>query len=251
MPLVTVSRQCGSGGREIAQAVAEILGATYVDRDLIAEAARRIGVAEELVSRHDERIVGPTESLIEAVALAFTGSRHSARGARPTGVSNSSGLEIAAATRRVIREIAKEDNAVFLGRGAQVVLRDNPRALHVHIAAPLAQRVATVMRREQVTEEKARQIIRDLDEERANYLRAHYQVDWASPELYHAVINTGMLTFPLAAQTIALLATSLDAGRPLPVAEQPIGTELAQLRQTLQMTHDAARASLEHYKHRL
>ncbi|MCL4466130.1 MAG: cytidylate kinase-like family protein [Chloroflexi bacterium] len=251
MPLVTVSRQCGSGGREIARAVAEILGATYVDRDLISEAARRIGVAESLVSRHDERVAGPTERLIEAVALAFTINRPARGGGRPPTSAGPTDAETAAATRHVIREIAKEGNAVFLGRGAQVVLRENPRVLNIHVVAPLAQRLATVMRRESVSAEKARQLIRDLEEERAAYLRAHYQADWEDPQLYHAVINTGLLPYSLAAQAIVVMATALDESHPLPQSEGSLGQDLSRLRESLQVMHEAARASLERYKHRL
>lgn len=215
MAVVTVSRQCGSGGREIARAVADILGATYVDRHLISEAARRIGVAENLVAVRDERVEGITEKLIDAVALAFTGPRSTSESRQPGVAGGLTDVETVAATRRVVREVATAGNAVLLGRGSQMILRDNPRALHVHIIAPLPQRIQTIARREGIPAEGARRLIARVEEERANYLRTHYQVDWANPQIYHVVLNTGLLTHALAAHAIVLLATALDGSQPL------------------------------------
>jgi len=249
--VITVSRQCGSGGREIARAVADILGATYVDRHLISEAARRLGVAEELVAVRDERVEGITEKLIDAVALAFTGTRSTGEGRQPGVAGGLTDVETVAATRGVVREVAATGNAVFLGRGSQMVLRDNPRALHVHIIAPLPQRIQTIARREGLSAEGARRFISRVEEERANYLRTHYQVDWANPQIYHAVLNTGLLSHALAAHAIALLTTALDESQPLVQTRSYAGQTFEQVAESLSIMREAARSSLERYRHRL
>jgi CMP/dCMP kinase len=251
MALVTVSRQCGSGGREIAKAVAEVLDATYVDQELISVAAQRIGVGEDDLADRDERVAGPTQRLIDAVGMAFSVRRRGESGGQARGMADLTDMEIVAATRRIIREIAAAGNAVFLGRGSEMVLRENPRALHVHVVAPLKQRIATIMRRENLQAGAAEQFIARLEADRAAYLRTHYGADWEDPENYHVVINTALLRPEQATEAIALMAGALDEAATAQLGPEVEGQTFEDLFLSFRIMRDAARASIARYSHRL
>lgn len=246
MAVVTISRQYGCGGPEIGGAVAEALGARYLDRALIVEAAQRIGVPEDIVSERDERIHGVTERLLTDLAVAFSGRE---RTQPPTTRARGplTDAQLLAVTRAIIREVAESGNAVILGRGAQVILKDHPNALHVHLVAPLSKRVQYVMTRRNVTAEEARNLIAREDALRADYLRTYYGADWHDPLLYHLVLNTGRLTHEAAVHTIVLLAAVKDEGRRLTALARN-EADAEQLFLSMQAMRDAVRGIVDRYR---
>lgn len=213
MAVVTVSRQYGSGGRDLARRVADLLGARYVDSELIAEAARRVGAPADLVSQRDERVQSQAERLLESLRLAFTGLRRPTERLALGSAGVFSDAEMLQATRLAIKEVAADGNAVIVGRGAQMVLRNEPATIHVHVIAPLDQRIETVMKRRGISREAARQRIAEIDNSRAEYLHTNYQADWEDPSLYHLTLNMGLLSQVLAAEVVVLTALTADANR--------------------------------------
>lgn len=213
MAIVTVSRQYGCGGAEIGRAVATVLGAEYVDSELIAEAARRIGVPQDLISERDERIRSVTERLLEDIRLAFTGLRRPGLPVTAGPVPPLTDAQLLAVTRSLIAEAARGNNAVIVGRGAQVLLRRHKSALHVHLVAPLAHRVEKIVARRGVSAEEAKSLIAKTDADRAAYLRTNYQADWEDPLLYHFVLNTGMMSCEAAVHLLVVAASGVDEAR--------------------------------------
>lgn len=102
----------------------------------------------------------------------------------------------------VVRNLAPEGNAVIVGRGGQVLLRDMPRALHVPIVAPFERRVFTLAERDGIEERDASARLRASGRARMDYLRRYHRVDWLDPSLYDVVINTFKISSPLAAELI-------------------------------------------------
>jgi hypothetical protein len=102
----------------------------------------------------------------------------------------------------VIRGLAHEGNVMLVGRGAQVLLRNHPGALHVQIVAPLAHRVRVVMERTEMDRRAAQSRVRASDRARFDYLRRYHDVDWLDPTLYHLVLNTGRMSIATAADLI-------------------------------------------------
>jgi cytidylate kinase len=202
--VVTVSRQYGAGGLRVAAAAAEALGFRFVDREVVEEAARRIGMDPEVARARDERV----PALIEEIGVALASASPPFAGAPvpDLGVRVLDDRALAEATRLVIESLAEVGGYVILGRGGQAVLRDRPDACHVALVGELEDRARRVMEREGLDEREARERCRAVDAERAAYVRRYYGVDIRDPLLYDVVVNTSRLG--LEAATDLVVATA-------------------------------------------
>jgi cytidylate kinase len=211
--VVTIARQLGSGGSEVGRLVAQQAGLTYVDRQIITEVARRLGVDVREAQRLDEYTAGIAAQIWEAVRASqpFLLNYASFLGTL-TRSGQRNEIAYLHLTQRVIRELAAQGDVVIVGRGSQFLLRDLPRTLHVYIFAPLPQRIAHVMRTLRVDQRRARELIERRDYDYDAYLRRYYGNDGRLPELYHLLINTGLFSFEQAAgfilQALPLVRTS-------------------------------------------
>jgi cytidylate kinase len=171
MAIITVARQIGSLGNEIAAAVAQRLHYTLLDQTKLQMAAESYGrLKSELEEVHEKR---PT------LVTRYLTMRHRAY------------LDM---IQTIIYDYARQDNVVILGRGATVLLSDVPSALHVNILAPFDRRVEAVMAHEGVTRPLAEQLTKKSDQDRAGYMKYLFDRDWMDPLLYDVMINTGVIT---------------------------------------------------------
>ena len=167
--VITISRQMGSYGNEIARQVAEHLGWQQISQDLINQAARDAKVPQVALADIDE--------------LGFLGLRPSTKEWRA----------YQAEVARTICQLADQGHIVIIGRGGQMVLRDRPGILHVRIVAPLEVRIIRSQQRAQISAEAAKARLKASDKARARYLRKGYNATLDDPTLYHLVVNTGLL----------------------------------------------------------
>jgi cytidylate kinase len=191
MPVITVSRLTGCGGAEIGQRLAERLGASYLNTQIIQEVAHRLGISEVTAAEYDER----AEAFIERLARVLWLSNPalapiSAPGsALPFESTTQAFVEV---TRELVREAARTGNAVIFGHGAQFILAQQPEVLHVRFIAPLAFRVERVMQRKQISRAEAERKVREEDQRRANAIRQFYHADWHAPDPFHLILNTAL-----------------------------------------------------------
>ncbi|MCC7354132.1 MAG: cytidylate kinase-like family protein [Anaerolineae bacterium] len=178
MPVVTISRQLGCNGNAVAAAVAEKLKAPLLGRDLINQAARRAGVPELALAALDDLGL-----------LEVRPSREARRAYRE-------------ALAKLAQEIANTGNAVIVGRNAQVILKDRPDVLHVHIVAPEAMRLQRVMVAYRCSEEAARARIRAADDVRTRMFRAIHGTKRDDAACCDLVINMAKFTVEDAANII-------------------------------------------------
>jgi len=217
--VVTVSRQLGSGGCEIASRVASELGYRLVDREIIHRAAQDAGVprialqemADEGRKNLVDRVLQSVNAMPPVPSTAEAWRREAAASvARPFGGIFSPAVPPFTVTLKdyvdivgmVMRDLARQGNVVIAGRGGQVVLRDAADALHVQILAPPRHRAAVLARREGIDEEEAFQRVTASDRARRDYLRRYHRVQWLDPLLYDLVINTVKIPASLAAQIV-------------------------------------------------
>lgn len=230
MAVITISRQYGSGGNEIAELIGKTTGYRIFDKQVIAEAAIEVGFTDrELIdySENDFKVksfLGRLFSSQQHVAQVRT-SRET--GGKPVVDELSLTEEHAVALVRKAIEYAHErGNIVIVGRGGQVVLADRPDVLHVRIMAPAEDRLLRVRSFPAMANQtfadsvEVRRAAQDLmaakDAASSGYLKQFYGVDWNDPALYHLMINTGKLHPIQAAYTI------IDAARRLePMPDQP------------------------------
>jgi cytidylate kinase len=169
MNAITISRQMGSQGDELAAQVAQRIGWRWVGRDIINQAALAAGVPQVALAEIDE--------------LGFLRLRPSAKERQLYQTQ----------VERILRDLADEGSVVIVGRGGQVVLGRRPDVLCLRIIAPLADRIAWLQQQKVISVEAARAWLEASDKARARYLRRSYGVQVNDPTLYHMVINTGSL----------------------------------------------------------
>jgi len=210
MPIVTISRQYASGGGEVAEKVAARLDTILLDRELIQETARRLGLPEDVVSEHDERGESLISRLVSALRVSYPDASAPADildpGAEVLDISSRAYVQV---TEQVIQEAARSGNAVIVGRGSQFVLRNHPHALHVHVYAQFDFRVQSIMAERSVERKEADHIVRDFDAARARYARHFYRADWQSSQHYHLMIDAGTLGRDLATDLICTAVAHL------------------------------------------
>jgi cytidylate kinase len=203
--LITISRQFGAGGAQVARRVADGLAWSLVDNELIGIVAERAGLSAEEVARRDERVPSFVERLARTLAVS------SQEFALPA--PNESALmpepEIVKVTEAVVREIAAQGRVVLVGRAASAVLARRHDGLHVRVVAPKPWRAVQIMERERLEQGAAEKRIEEVDHQRTRYHRQYYSRDWADPIHYHMVLNTELLGIGGAAEVVVQRARAM------------------------------------------
>lgn len=187
--IVTISRQIGAGGGEVARLVAAALGFRVVDNELIDKVAEQAGMPPEEVAEREERAPG----FIERLARALSRSSPELLSAPPDKFPEPEEKSLVQITERVVAEIAAQGKVVLVGRAASAVLSAAHDALHVKVVAPEPVRVGRMAMRFEVDAREAERRLRESDANRARYHSHHYGRDWNEATHYHMVLNTGAL----------------------------------------------------------
>jgi cytidylate kinase len=225
MATITISRQYGSGGDEIAETICKIADYRLFDQDILARAAFEAGLSDqEIVDYSDENY--KVKNFLDRL---FLRSRPVARvqvwKERVDGVRRLENVQITEENafmlaRKAVEVANQRGNMVILGRGGQVILKDRPGVLHVRMEAAPEDRLIRVREylkqanRAYATSLDARRAAQDLIEARdaasAGYLRRFFGVDWSDPQLYHLVLNTSKMDIESAARVIVEAVRSLE-----------------------------------------
>lgn len=185
--MLTVSHLYGSGGSLIARDLGRRLQWTVWDKEFVRQIASRYEVAEEYVDAKDERV----DSFIERmVGLFGMGGFESAYQIPPPLWLNDA--QLARMTQTLIEDVAKEGQAIIVGRGGQCILAGRPDILHVFVFAPMAARVERVMQAEGLTHTEAEQRVTGMDRIRSDYAHKFYHADLRDPGHYHLLIDSGV-----------------------------------------------------------
>jgi cytidylate kinase len=207
MAVITISRELGSEGDRIADAVCSELGYTKIEKAMLSEIAARAGVDVDAVQAMERSFVARSR----LVSTEMTALYNKAPGAfdKKLALDDKTYGEI---VRKTLQEYAEQGNCLIIGRGGQMVLRERPDALHVQLFAPVDVRAPRLMARFNITEGEAKRRITDSDEEKRQAIRhMHNNAEWKDPKHYHLVINTGRVDPDVAVQLIVLAARALDA----------------------------------------
>jgi cytidylate kinase len=201
VPVITIAREFGAGGSRVAAMLAQRLGAEVIDRQLVAEVARRLGLTADEVAAEDEREKSVVDRLIRSFAWfggAYGAGWNPAYGDPLADPQQAMRL----LTEEIIRETARQANAIIVGRGGAFVLADWPDVLHVFLRSAEPVRIREIMARDALSEEEARRRLHQADADRAAYMRRNYGADWRDPRHYDLVLDTGRLGYQRAAETI-------------------------------------------------
>lgn len=179
MAIVTISREMGSGGSIIANALADKLGYTLVNGETILKNASKYGLSKEAVETADEKPPAFVESLDARIEVDI----HK--------------------IQQIILEYALEGNVVIYGRGGQDILEEVASVLTTRIIAPFELRVERWAEREWLDPDLSRILVRKSDQQREGFIKYYYDRDWKDPTNYDLVINTVKVSEEMAVELIA------------------------------------------------
>lgn len=185
--IITVARQFGSGGRDIAKALAEKLGVKFYDKELISLAAKESGMSPEVFEKIDEQA---TNSLLYSLSMGLYnfGNGFSAMGDLPVND------KLYIIQHKMIKRIADEGPCVILGRCADYILKDRKNVINIFINADMEYRKAHAIEFHHIEKRRAEQIINKTDKNRANYYSFYSGQKWGQAQNYDLCINSGRMS---------------------------------------------------------
>ncbi|MDD6305595.1 MAG: cytidylate kinase-like family protein [Clostridiales bacterium] len=185
--IYTIGREFGSGGKEVGEKLAQRLGIKLYDKELLQHAAKESGFCEEIFENHDEK---PTNSFLYSLVM----DTYSVRGYSSTPFLDMPlNHKVFLAQFEAIKKIASQDSCVIVGRCADYALSENPDCINIFIHAEIEQRMKTVSKRLNITENKAKDIIQKKDKQRASYYNYYTSKKWGDSTSYHMTLDSGKL----------------------------------------------------------
>lgn len=183
--VLTIGRELGSGGHEIGRKLSERLGVSFYDKELINIASQNSGLGKEFFEKADEcyghslfgGLFGMRNSLVDEVYAGYY-------------LSNENFFKIQS---DVIRDLAEEGSAVFVGRCADYVLKNHQRCFNIFITAETADRVKRIASIHEVDEDKAKKMVEKMDKKRAEYYNFYSDRPWGVAKSYHLCVNSSIL----------------------------------------------------------
>ncbi|HOD36527.1 MAG TPA: cytidylate kinase-like family protein [Syntrophales bacterium] len=202
--IVTVSRLMGSGGGYVGYLAAKELGFRYIDREILREAAKKLGTDV----RQLEEIDGRASSLLMNIVRSFGMGAPEAISQPPPTLPVYE-RDLFDLQSRIIREMADQYDAVIIGRGAFHVLRGRAGVIHVFVHAPEEFRVGRVMKVRNITDFKsARTLVRESDQRRKKFIRDMTGSDWMDARNYHLCVDTSAVGLSACVEMIVSLVGS-------------------------------------------
>jgi cytidylate kinase len=202
--IVTVEREYGSGGGEIAQLLAERLGWKLWDQLLTEEIARLAQCPKAVVEVREER----NDPLYYRLFKSFLrGSFEGSINAHKLKLVDSE--SILRITERVVRQAASTGNCVIVGRGSQHFLADRSDTLRVFLYAPKEDKVRRLASGGK-TREEAEELVDSVDRDRVDFIQRYFNVEWPSRSVYHMMLNTSVGD-EVAVQTILNLMKTVES----------------------------------------
>jgi cytidylate kinase len=202
--VVTIARQVGTLGEEVARVLADDLGYRLLDYRVVQAAAEEAGVSTETIAEAEHKPSFFTR-VLEALARNPAGPA-SGQWMEPIDMARTPLLTSAdyrELVRQVVEDYAAQGDVVLLGHGAQFILAGRPDTIRVLIAGSPEARIRRVMAGMVCSQEQAADVVNRTDHERSAYFREYLGGDWLAPMNYDIVVNTDHLNATQAASIIA------------------------------------------------
>lgn len=200
MKVITISRQFGAGGKTLGEKVSKKLGYAFYNDQIIQMVAVEAKVSPGWVQSVEKEAGGTLLKFISRVGRRSFLERISADG----GGYMDEEIYVDV-LNKIITSIAKEGNAVILGRGSQYILSDFKDAFHVLLVAEGADRIRFMETHYRLTTQRAELIVERQEKRRLNLYRKLGKKDPDQPSLYHVVLNTSKLSLENACRHICML----------------------------------------------
>jgi cytidylate kinase len=178
MPLITISRGSMSGGKDLAECISAALGVPCIGREILVDAAAKLGVPEQVLAKKMEKGPGLWDRLTLERRIYVV------------------------AVQAALAEHVVSGSLVYHGLAGQMLLRGLPAVLRLRLIAPLEVRIQTVMERQKLTRQAAEQYIQDVDSNRVRWTRFMYDADVRDSQLYDLTINLEGMTISTACRAV-------------------------------------------------
>ena len=198
--VITITRQFGSGGREIGKKLAEAYGIPFYDNEIISRAAKDTGFAEAAFERAEGKA---SNSLLYSIAMGM--NVFSSQDVGFSGLSLDDRIFLAQS--KVIRNVAKEGPCVIVGRCADYILKNQENVVNLFIRATLDFRIKRAIEVEGIPKEKSAEMVMKKDKSRANYYKYHSGERWDNVLNYDFAIRSDLCGID---GTVACLKAYLD-----------------------------------------
>ena len=203
MPIITISREIGSGGTYVALKLAEALSCTPYDKEILNEISEKMGKNKDQIVDFDQETYSRIGIFFkEALAsIAYGGMVFHPFGIGPLDwesmdmfstfpnevFNDTDYLEI---LTQVINKIANESSAVILGRGGSQILKDHENVFHFRLIASKESRIKRIMKEKELEESQASELIAQRDESASKFIYDFFDQNWELPHHYHMTLNT-------------------------------------------------------------
>ncbi len=184
--VITIGRQYGSGGREIGQKLAQLLGIQCYDNELLDRAAKDSGICQELFENHDEK---PTNSFLYSLVMDTYSMGYASAALSGMPINH----KVFLAQFNAIKKLADEGPCIMVGRCADYALEEYPNAISVFIYADMDKRIRRIAERHNLTDAKAKEAIQKTDKQRASYYNYYTNKRWGDIASYDLCVNSSFL----------------------------------------------------------
>ena len=209
LPIITISREYGSGGRLIGKLVAESLGYDFYDKEIIDMAAQESGLSPDVIKKTEQNL---SSGFLYNLLL---GSSYSGTANGASSINGTQMLPLADqvfnAERKVILDLAKKGNCVIVGRCADYILNtsdeiDSKSLLNVFIYGNLEEKLKRIEDLYKEPEQAAKKTIQQIDKRRANHYNTFTEATWGDRKNYDIMINSSTAGIEETARLISEIA---------------------------------------------
>ena len=184
----TIGREFGSRGKVIGKKLAERLGIKFYDKELLQQAAKESGFCEEIFENHDEK---PTNSFLYSLVMdTYSAGNYSSAPFLDMPLNH----KVFLAQFDAIKSIAEKESCVIVGRCADYALADRKDVLNIFFRSELEDRISYVAQRDNVSVQKAKEMIQKKDKQRSSYYNYYTCKKWGDARSYDLSINTSKLS---------------------------------------------------------
>lgn len=185
--IFTIGREFGSGGMAVGEEIAKRLGIKCYDKELLKLAAKESGFCQDIFENQDEK---PTNSFLYSLVMdTYSISGYSSAPFLDMPLSH----KVFLAQFETIKKIAAQESCVFVGRCADYALAELNNCINVFIHADIDYRIKQVMERNELTENKARDLIQKTDKQRASYYNYYTSKKWGDCRSYNLTLDSSKL----------------------------------------------------------
>lgn len=233
MAVVTINGPPGCLGDEVGLATARLLNADYVDRLILAEAAKRIGSTVQVLEIKAHRKVAMRDRLAYFLQTMLERSAMSGAGGEPyfspgmeyypseeypdlaqeplTSAQRLHDRQFIEVTSAVVKDLASTGDVIIIGRGSNMILKDMPGVLHVALVGPSEMLIKCTVTKEHLSWADAEKHVNDIEKARVTYFKKFFKVHPDDPNQYHMVLNMGIIGVAAASEVVAHAAKDVTS----------------------------------------